>query len=493
MATSGTITGSFSGNQNLSFLVKWTLQSQDPATLKSTVKFQWIARRKYTATGTFKDGAAWSQKVAGTSSSGTVDFDIRNTAANADYVWRTSTSVIKHNADGTKTASVSCSLNLEGTSAGTGSLSGTITLPTIAVNPPTANSLSFTDESPAYENVHEYVGGFAMLQLTATATAGDGAIASYKFYRDATLMGTVTTDLESATLTMATAEPAGTFVYSVVVTDVYGLTATLALSPVTMLAYTMPTITADTYRNANSGTPPAYDNDGTYGYCEMSWTVAAIGSGAYANDAVVHKVTFDGNDQTLTSGTGHNFSGLSISSSYSAVYIVTDKIGGTATITQTIPVSYINFDLYPSSSGGGAAFGEAAQNDKFIVNHSESIFRGDVTAGDYDMTLITSTNAVSISTSGITIEEQEVVRFGRVATMMLRISGTIAAGGSVSGSIASGWIPAIRSTGAGYYSQTPFIMQIADDGGLTIRNASASSRTPTSASPLTVAVTYILA
>lgn len=380
MASSGNITGT-TGNANLTFIIRWNIAGTDPATRSSKVRFRWVMRRSTTATTTFKDNAAWTQKVDGQSLNGTLDFDIRNTAANTDYVFLTKNVWIQHDPDGTKTASVKCTLDLTGTSAGTCTASGQIVLDAIHVEPPTATFDSITDSTLTYSNLGGvYVAGFSKLALTASATEGEGAIASYSFYRDTTLMGTVTTSALTATLTMTTAEPSGTYTYSVIVTDEYGLTATaIYASTLTIEPYTMPTISSVSTFRCNSG--GSADNEGTHGSCGMSWSVAAVGT----NAATVARVVINGNTENFLDPDTTNpviVGGLSLDYSYSAVYTVTDKLGSTATITGQVQVSYINFSLFPSSVGGGAAFGEKAQNNKLIVNHGETILRGDLTKDD---------------------------------------------------------------------------------------------------------------
>lgn len=370
MASSGRITGSFSGGSasaRFTYICAWDIQSQDTAARTSYVRFQWIVYKTNYAYRTYKANAPWAQNINGQYSDTTINFDSPASLNNQEQVVRTTYATIPHEADGTKSFSVSSTLDLSGTSAGTGNLLDNIVLDPIAVNPPVVNTLTISDIGTGYSSVGAYVAGFTKLRLTATATQGDGALATYSFYRGTTLLGTVTTSATTATLDMTTFESAGSFVYSVTVTDAYGLSGSKALSATTINAYTMPTITATTYRSNSSGTA---DNEGTYGYCNMSYTVASVGS----NSAVVHSVTINGNSYSTFPSI---VSGLATTASYDAVYLVTDKLGKSATITQSVQVSFINFDMYPSSNGG-AAFGEAAQEDKFIVNQSESIFRGSV-------------------------------------------------------------------------------------------------------------------
>ena len=399
---SGVITGAFTGASSSSHFTYKLIWSSTPNTAnnRSVVNLGWYVVCDGSGWYTNKANAPWSWSGDGQSDSGTENFNYPNPQTlvqNGNTYFRSDTIIVPHNPNGTKSFTISGSIDLSGTSAGSGSLSGDIVLDRIATAPPSNLSLALSDLGTAYGAVGVYVAGFTKLRLTAGATAGDSPIASYAFYRGSTLLGTVNTSNTTATLDMTTYEPAGSFVYSVTVTDVYGLSATKSLASTTINAYTMPTITATTYRSNSSGT---FDNEGTYGHFDMSWTVANVGS----NSAVVHKVTANGTDYTTFPQT---VSGFLTTNSYSAVYVVTDKLGVSATITQTVQVSFINFDLYPGTSGG-VAFGEAAQSGKLIVNQSESIFRGDISAsgdasigGDLSVTGdISFANAIPIANGG---------------------------------------------------------------------------------------------
>ena len=493
----GTINGNFAGgsdSSNFKYRLVWT-STADPANLRSIVNLSWYVISVNYAVTTHKANAGWTKTVDGKNSSGNANFNYPSPASipkNTPKLFRSESVYVSHDPDGTKSFTISGTIDLSGTSAGNGSLSGTITLDPIAIVPPTATGLTYTETGTAYGLVGAYVAGFTKFNFTATATAGDAPIASYSFYRGTELIGIVYTSLTSATLVMQTYEPSGSWVYRVVVADTANNTAEYSLSEVTVLPYSKPTISAQSFRCDSDGT---MDNDGTWGYFDMSYTVAQVGT----NAATIHRLTVKGSNYNTFP---QKLSGFNITDSYDAEYYVEDTLGGYASETQTIDVSYVNFELYPSSVNGGASFGEQSQAGKFIVNLANAIFRGDMTiatplgiaSGGTGMNAVaTSTNAASISTSGITIQEQSWVKWGKVAMGCIRISGTIGAAGSVSGTLASGWLPYARATGSGYYDQSPFIMQVTTTGSITIRNASGSSRSPSSSTPLTIAVTYILA
>jgi hypothetical protein len=147
MAWSGTIPGEFSGAGKvwLKLRADWTVTSQTATA--SVVNIKYISWRTNTEQITHDSGAAWSQTVDGTSTSGTLSFDIRPYSVNADYVFKEENVTITHGADGTKTAALSFSIDMSGTSAGVGSISGSMELPTIAVDP--TISVDAVDYGPA--------------------------------------------------------------------------------------------------------------------------------------------------------------------------------------------------------------------------------------------------------------------------------------------------------------------------------------------------------
>lgn len=393
MATSGRITGSFNGGSasaRFTYICAWERQSFDRAARTSYVKFDWIVYKTNYAYRTYKNPTAWAATIDGQSQGENINFDSPASYNNQEQVFKTTYATIRHNSDGTKSFSISSTLDLSGTSAGTGNLSGTITLDTIAVNPPVVNTLTISDIGTGYSSVGVYVAGFTKLRLTATATQGDGALATYSFYRDSTLLGTVTTSATTATLDMTTFESAGSFVYSVTVTDAYGLSGSKALSSTTIYPYSKPVITVDVYRCDSSGNE---DNDGEYGYINMTWTVAAVGS----NAAVIHQAVVNGNTYTTFP---QIVGGLSTDLSYPVEFTVGDKIGQPSTATEPISISFINREYYPSNRGG-MSIGEPSQEDKFIVNHP-SIFRHDVNIQGA-LTIGTALGLASGGTGGMSV------------------------------------------------------------------------------------------
>ena len=568
MANSGTINGSWSGTNYMTLRVDWALQSQDSVNLTSTVQLQWIATRTTTSQTTYKQSAAWTQTVAGTSSSGTKTFDIRSTAANADYVYRTDTVVIAHNADGTASPSISGTINLSGTSAKTGTVSGSFNLPAIATTPPTVSSFSASDVGGIVPSAWGiYVQNKSTIRLTCVASGEDGAtIASYSWYKGSALLATTTASTYDLLAT-----DTGTVSFHCIVTDSRGNTTVSNYIAFPVYAYSNPVINSTTTFRCDSG--GTADDSGAYASVCITYTYAS----AHSHNSITAIATLSGANTNLSYGNAQVIGGsLATTTLYKVTYTVTDSLGGTATKTDTIPyLALPPFSFYPSADAG-AAFGEVAQDNKFLVNHPAT-FRYGVTAegavqstkeqgssikashgkastaasvtaqrtdtnvavslevgagganhGVYSETFAkwivhadsngdvhlngnaaTATadsggNALSVATvtSGVvsglssgTLLSQSASKYGKLCQMTIQWYGTIAAGGTVTASVASGYRPPAgqNAIGAGYYGQRAFVGYIDDSGALSVRNTSGSSASPTSGTPLIMTFMYLLA
>ena len=149
MAMNGSLSGGWSGSgsSRLTLRLDWQIISQSIPNNNSIVQFSLVATRTTTSQNTYKLPAPWSMTINGTEYSGSDNFDIRNTPANADYVYVTKIVTINHNANGTKTFNASAVIDLSGTSAGIGTVSGSITLETIPRYATSIQSLSAKTET----------------------------------------------------------------------------------------------------------------------------------------------------------------------------------------------------------------------------------------------------------------------------------------------------------------------------------------------------------
>jgi len=376
MPNSGSIYGSFNGSSanNFIFRIDWTVLQQDNANRKSKVKFFWNVQRKYSGQNTYKYPAPWSQTTDGSTDSGSINFDIRSTPTYTDLEILTNTVWIQHGVNGKKTAAVSGTLNLSGTSAGTGSFSGSIVLPDIPVTPPSINSFAISDVGTSLAS-GVYVEGKSIIKLTATATAYEGAtVSGYALFRDGTQIGNNTTGI----FTEAGAAISGSHVYKVIVTDSYGMTAEQSLAAITVYPYSLPKIdSSETYRCDTSGTE---QSGGPSVKVKASWTTSSCGG--YNTSSGTAAV--NGYSASLTNGTAARIdANLNAAAAYTVTYTITDSFGETAVTTVPVLSAFRNFALYPDGTVGGFAFGEMPTVPGVgVFNTPHVIFRGDVKIED---------------------------------------------------------------------------------------------------------------
>lgn len=505
------INGSFNGSnaQYLTFKCGWEVLSQDKANKTSTVQLRWIVTKTISNLGTFKSNAPWAQTVDGTTTSGLLNFNLGNVVANTDYVIRTDVVTIAHNANGTKTAAISGSLDLSGTSAGIGSFSGSMALPTIATDPPTGLSIAVSDRwtHPTGIASTTYVGGYSKFKLTASATpVSPATIANYAFYANDALLQSGT----STSYTYPQPLAAGTYVFKVVVTDSYGNSSTKTRT-VTVLPYRMPSVYAEAYRCASS-TDSTPDPSGVYVLLRIR---ASYSNNISGNSLVVRQTELGGNTYTWGYDTASRIEGtFPTTNSYNAVFTVTDVIGNSATATVFIPTEFVNFDLYPDSEVGGAAFGMIAKQDLFSVNHPAEFFHdvavsgtlildGNVNALGFTTPVDTTASDFVDGANGYTIESGSVVRWGKLCQITLNVhpasTMTIGSYGDVTNftcaTLKSGYRPAINSGFASYgdYDGANGLLQT--DGSVRVCSfpATGNSHIITPSSTFKITAIFILA
>ena len=170
---SGTITGSFTGGSSSSrFTYRLDWSSSKGTGLTSNVTLNWYVVCSSSGYRTYKANSPWSETVDGASSSGTENFNYPNPVTltqNEPFLFRSESLTIPHDPNGAKSFTVTGSINLSGTSAGTGSLSGTITLDTIATTPPTITSFTVADAGTGNSKVGAFVEGFTKFKFLPQA------------------------------------------------------------------------------------------------------------------------------------------------------------------------------------------------------------------------------------------------------------------------------------------------------------------------------------
>lgn len=212
MATSGTIAGSFSGSGKAGQkpYIFWERTSYSIANNTSTIKVTFKVKRIGTSYSTNKSSAPWSITIAGSKKSGTKDYKISSVGSGSYVTIGSYSKTISHNADGKKDVTLKASIDLSGTTAGTGSVSGTVTLDQIPrVSEPTASAYSVTTGGgiTIYTNrksssfTHRITYTFNGATYTLSASAGD----SVAFYPPHTLFaGLPGSTAATATITVTT-------------------------------------------------------------------------------------------------------------------------------------------------------------------------------------------------------------------------------------------------------------------------------------------------
>lgn len=353
MPNLGTVYGGFNGGQSsniFTFRCDWNVNSQDLANRTSNVSFRYIVTKTNASWQTYKQSTPTTQQQGSFSDSYDISFNIAPYAANQDYEVFSATRDIPHSADGSANIYVAGTIDLTGTSAGYGSLGDYISLPVIATDPPTVSNITATDA--ASPNVGAWVAGKSIPSLSVTASAVSPATSvTYQWYRNGVAIAGATSD----TYTASSPETAsGNVEYKVVVTDNFTNQTTKSIV-INFLAYSLPTITTETFRCLSDGTA---DDSGSYVSAKAAWTVASVGTNSGTCD-----VTVNGQTATLTNGTASIINaGVLDSHTYDAVYTAVDSFGSVATKTDVLLTAFVDFSLHPN---GGAAFGGVAEQGKF--------------------------------------------------------------------------------------------------------------------------------
>ena len=161
----------------------------------------------------------------------------------------------------------------------------------------------------------------------------------------------------SASYTTGKLTKAGSVTFTATVTDSRGRTAT-ATATIAVQAYTAPKLTATPtiFRCTGNGTRD--DTGGTYAKVKASFSCSSVNGN---NSLTIRKVTLNGADTTLTSGTAAVIGGgnLAVDTPYTAVITLKDAVGGTTAYSLAIPSAayLIHFKKGGRSMGIGRAAG----------------------------------------------------------------------------------------------------------------------------------------
>lgn len=183
-----------------------------------------------------------------------------------------------------------------------------------------------------------YVQGYSQANLSASATAGEGAsIVSYAFSGYGVSQSSTTTTVQSTLL-----DTAGANTYTLVVTDSRGRTAT-ATQSITVYEYSTPNISGlNSFRCLSNGTQS--DTDGTYINSTPVFSFSSVnGNNSLSVAKIEYKQhsgsTWSSGVTPITSNNSYTYGGgnIDISKTYDVKCTITDALGNTATLSILVP------------------------------------------------------------------------------------------------------------------------------------------------------------
>lgn len=334
---SGTIVGSFADNTGQIPSITWT-STPNVSKNESSVTVTFRYQRKSTGYTTHYAGASYSITINGSTKTGTHDYDIRPLAKDAYQTIGTYTVTVPHNSDGTKSISVSASINLSGTTAGKGTVSGTITLDKIArassVSCPTMTigsnvTISVTRASTSFTHKLTYKLGNAtgtIASNVATSSTWTVPTSLYQYMTSASMKMTITCETYNGT-----SQTAANLIGSTTCTPTINLPANA--KPSGSISYTSPTTSIVQGATAISITV-------THSPFDAGSTVSKVA------------ISFGGASASKTAGSGSTTFSITPTQSgtQKIVATITDSRGATTTVevaninvvAYNIPVAYLS-------------------------------------------------------------------------------------------------------------------------------------------------------
>lgn len=381
MALSGRINGDYAGGTSYKPYLKWSAV-QSVANNTSTLSVTFGMRKEQPNSTSYNSySQTLTVEVNGISYTRSITFDFRSASVPTDHdIVTIVTTSIPHNADGTKSVSISATHPTD-ISLGTGTVSGTIVLDTIMRGKPTATlSVSPYNTNELLSELGYYVKGLTKIDYTITGTpeqSSSSPISNYEFVGNGQTLTTTTSQGRTNNITLS-----GTLSVSGRVKDARGVWSDYDTKSIFVYDYAAPKFTSvSAYRCDSSGSA---SNTGEYLrlYC-----TAEVGASLNGNNqiySIAYSVKDNGTSSivdsgSLTSGTaiiiGTAASPFSGSSTYTVSFVVTDTVGGT--YTRTIDISKTLITMHLQDGGDGVAFGMLSNKS----NSVQSAWDIDVTNG----------------------------------------------------------------------------------------------------------------
>lgn len=153
---------------------------------------------------------------------------------------------------------------------------------------------------------------------------------------------------ESNTYTTDVLSKSGDITFTATITDSRGFTASKTVK-VTVTAYTLPTLTFETYRCDSSGTKDIIK--GTYIYVKPTFTYCVITGNAIKTKSI--KINDTSKSTAFNSGQGYVFSGYALNTTHEVEVSITDNVGNTVTVIHDIDIGKVILNIPPHKNGVG--------------------------------------------------------------------------------------------------------------------------------------------
>ena len=227
-----------------------------------------------------------------------------------------------------------------GTNIGSSTCTCTVKIPTNIV--PTFTSITATPVNP-FGSL--YLQGKSSIKLTINGASGvyGSTIKTYSISG-----GDYSYSGDKNTYTTGVVDKSGDITFTATITDSRGRTASKTVK-VTVTAYTLPTLTFETYRCDSSGTKDIIK--GTYIYVKPTFTYCVITGNAIKTKSI--KINNTGKSTAFNSGQGYVFGTYPLRSTHEVEVSITDNVGNTVSVTHEIGIGKVIFNAPPHKNGVG--------------------------------------------------------------------------------------------------------------------------------------------
>lgn len=227
-----------------------------------------------------------------------------------------------------------------GTNIGSSTCTCTVKIPTNIV--PTFTSITATPVNP-FGSL--YLQGKSSIKLTINGASGvyGSTIKTYSISG-----GDYSYSGDKNTYTTGVVDKSGDITFTATITDSRGRTASKTVK-VTVTAYTLPTLTFETYRCDSSGTKDIIK--GAYIYVKPTFTYCVITGNAIKTKSI--KINNTSKSTAFNSGQGYVFSGYALNTTHEVEVSITDNVGNTVTVIHDIDIGKVILNIPPHKNGVG--------------------------------------------------------------------------------------------------------------------------------------------